>query len=284
LHELGRQRISKLCDVCDVFDVPDTVEVRRGGVATVYLLEHLAIKHVSPETRAEVQQCTATLHAIASHLDTLQRYGLAQVVRCFATTLQGQLDLAREANAMRRAAAFGPTQVRCDGMDWSIVLPNVLAETCDVLVMQRIDPRAVTPEERAELAQVIARYYQQCCAGPILHLDLHLGNAAFTRDSADTVVIYDWGAALDVGTDHVWIASFIAASRARDLSAAVASLLATPSQITEAPQECIREAPAAFARRLFERLLQELDSGRALRQDALEFILGSACHLSTSDA
>jgi predicted unusual protein kinase regulating ubiquinone biosynthesis (AarF/ABC1/UbiB family) len=183
---------------------------------------------------------------------------------------------------MRRAAACGPKKVAYAGRDWSIIIPVVVAETCDVLIMQRIDSRDETHEERSDLAKVVARYYQHCCEGPILHLDLHMGNASFTRDSADTVVIYDWGAALDVGTDHAWIANFLAASRARDLSAALTSLLATPSKITDTPQDFIREAPA-FARKLFERLLQELDSGRALRQDALEVILGSACHLSTSD-
>jgi hypothetical protein len=179
--------------------VAGAAEFRRGSVATVALLDGVAVKVILDETRREVLKCTAALASIAGVLRRAGQRGLAHVLDVFASDLQGQLDLEREAERMRRAREELLLLQESSGVARRCVVPEVLSASPGALVMRRVDHLARPAQESRGLREeLLFCYHALCCATQgHVHLDLHPGNAALcVEQGEEKLVLYDWGSSM----------------------------------------------------------------------------------------
>lgn len=221
----------------------DPLPIASASVAQVYKGVRLedgqtvAVKRVRRGVRERIDEDLPLLLGVlrlAKLADLAGAANMLEIVHECAPMLLSELDLRVEARAQ---TAVGHTLGRARrGL---VVVPDVYDATETTMVSQFVASRKITdalpnPWLARRLFELYVRMVLQ--AG-IVHADPHAGNIGVRSDGA--LVLYDFGATVDVGSAKAHVAKLLAALATRDLDGALHAL---------ADMGIIRDDPASASR------------------------------------
>lgn len=238
----------------------DPVPRASASVAVVYAATRLAdrarviVKRVRPGVRERIQEDVPLLLgvlALAKALDIAGAAGMLEIVRECVPMLNAELDLRVEAKSQTALARARLPHVR---------VPRVYAASPGLMVSELVESRKITDAKpNAALARrLFETYLRMVVDVGLVHVDPHPGNIGVCRDG--TLVLYDFGAVVDVRAAKAHVAGLARAVVTRDVEAGVRAL---------AGVGVIRDVAPAELRRLVPKLRAVLDAPDANAELAL---------------
>lgn len=260
-NEDVRAALAKLQDsVTDVDVEPPAVEgyvvdgtpMAVASVAAVYRARRVedgaavVVKRVRPGVRQRIEEDIPLLVGVLRVAQTLGVSGAAGMVELVfecVPMLHAELDLRVEAESQRAlAAALVLRRVR---------VPRVLAASADTMVSEFVASRKITDAvpTPALAKRLFAAYVHMALDAGLVHADPHPGNIGVRRDGS--LVLYDFGAVVDVRDARAHVAQLAKAALVRDVDEGVRALAA---------MGVIRDVPDSTLRRLLPKLRRVLAS------------------------